>query len=304
MTDLLARPVAANLELVGKNMKLQEQVEALQQQLVEQKRAHVDELSMLHHQRQDPIQHAIGILQEHQQHQQALIEARQQVEQLNDELQVANKAASDTLDLVEEARNQRNHYQQQCEQLQAQHSKETRKAQAEITRQAAQLTLATAELKELRELNPKKLAKQVKRLQEENRSKQTTIDTQNKRLAEATRKAKQADAFEKENKDLRTVNRKLNDAIMLTAQDAEAGKLTDVLEEDKQGGWQIASDKGSIEQVYIIDSKSDTCRPYHRVNGLTKIRPVPPKVTALAEKALAGMAELTDMVARATGEDQ
>jgi chromosome segregation ATPase len=257
------------------------EAEALREQLREKERSYVEEFSRLKYQTSNPIQAAIDILQSHQQHIDKLTQAEHQRDLFDRENNELHAQVVELTGAGEKLHEQVIHYKDQCDKLLDKNNIEVQKAQAEIDRQGRQLALYAQEVKDLRALNPQRLAKQVKELQKKNKG----LGEGNQQLRKL---ANDNQKIRKEHEErgrvivkLHDDNRRLDAALMEACDQLNNESKVQPIEE--HGDWAIYAHNDGTEALIIHHGPTDSSRVYWAGEGCRKSPAIPPKLKARAE---------------------
>lgn len=279
------KTVAERLEVFEENLRLQDELAAARDKLKAKDLAHTEELSRLRHQATDPIQHAIDILQSHQQQAAQLVDAERQRDLFNAENDEMRQTIDELRTALDDRQRHIQHYKAECEKLLAKHNSEVSKAQAEIDRQQRQLALYAQEVKDLRALNPQRLAKQVKELQKKNKEHQEANQQLRVKVNENQKIRKEHEergrVIDKLYSDNRNLDAALSEACL---QLNEGAKLTPI---ETHGDWEIYAHNDGTEALILHHTPTDSSRVFWAGEGFRKLPALPPKVKARAEEMIA-----------------
>jgi chromosome segregation ATPase len=267
------RTIAERLELFEKNLVLEQKNEELQAEIRSLKVAHVEEISSIKHSSADPVQTAIAMLQGYTDMQNQLkqkdaeiAEAHAAIETVKSEKSAIYTELNQAVNVLTLQKNKLDTFDAGMEKL-ANKLEETRII----------LKSRDNDLKELRALNPLRLQKQVKNLQQKNRELQEANDKlkllNKDTQAKTKEQEKRAEAYFKENQ---TLNRTLDELIKLN----ENGELNDIIHEDDN--WQLIGHTDATNKINIMCKRSGVMRVFDRKEGMIKPANIPQSIKDIA----------------------
>ncbi len=269
MNAPMNRPVstateAQRLELFEQNLKLADQVAQLEEQLREKERQHVDEISSLKRSGLDPVATAVAMLQDYP----ALKSRVEELErQLAEAASTTGQAEQDKATLAEQV-DQLSRVAEQLKQAREDDFKKLNALSREIDVQRTAVKSRDAELKELRSLNPKRMQKTLKTVQQRNKELQE-MDKRNKQvISEMRHQLKEMEKIKNHNAELLSA---LDDACEMI----NNGESPALWENDS---WQLIGHEDSTNCMLINHKPTGQIRLYRRGKGIERAPSVPREV--------------------------
>ena len=264
---------AARLENFELSLARQE-CETLRAEILEMKRAHVDDVSALKHQAEaDPVELVLGMLRSIPDLELSLADAVSDAESLREALaeeRENNAGISEKLDQVVAA----------AESACVQRDKaftDLNRLSREIDVLRSAVRARDADLKELRSLNPKKLNKQVKNLQNRNRE-LVEIDARNKAVIKELRDSlAEMETVKRHNGELLAA---LDDACEMINSGDDSAR---VWEDDT---WSLVGHKDATNSMLVEHKPTGIVRLFTLAKGVLQSPPVPAHVVDQARGRL------------------
>jgi chromosome segregation ATPase len=279
---------AERLELFEENLRLKDQLDEANAKIITQTLEHKDVLNGA----ADPIQYAIDILTDHQLVQNQLATAENQRDLFGSENDELRRQMNEVATAADTLREHVEHYKGECEKLLKKHNSEVQKAQAEIDRANRQNALLAVELKDLRALNPQRLAKQNKEqkkkiadLQEGNQALRIKANENQKIRKEHEERGRVIDK-------LYTDNRRLDAALSEACDQMNTGAKLQPIE--AHGDWEIYGHNDGTEALILHHVPTDSSRVYWSGKGAEKTPAIPPKIKARAEEMIANFVSTSE----------
>lgn len=255
------------------------EIQQLKDQLRQQRIAHTEEISAIKRQaEQEPLERIIERWNGYP----AAIERAEKAEADLAKARAEHASVTDTLNVVADncAKFEQlaDHYKDQCEKMLAKNNANVDKATETIERLQRQVRELNTQIRTYREMNPDRLQKQVKRLQEKNRTQQATIDEQKRQLGEKSGEIK---TLKKVEHQLRQHNANLNAAL----DDACNVDLTDTrIWHDEE--WAVSGHEDAPLRLFIVHQPTGERRVYDKEKGLIRAKSVPQYVKDMAKERI------------------
>jgi chromosome segregation ATPase len=275
----------------------QYEIDQLREQLRQQRIAHTEELSAAKREaEQDPLERMIDRWNGYP----AAIERARYAEAELAKARAEHASVTDTLNVVADncAKFEQlaDHYKDQCEKMLAKSNDNVERANDTIGRLQQQVRELNTQLRIYREMNPDKLKKQVKRLQDKNKEltarNETAVKNAEQVKKEKAQLAQELHATRQMNRDLKD---SLDDMEKIAEGTLDANECRYAYKDET---WGITGhDRNTQDLIFIEHLPTGQRRVLSRASGdIMRTEPIPAPIKALAQQWVEKYAQLHDAI--------